>query len=241
VSPSRDLVPLPRPAARRQPRWRTALDATGRLLARTARSPLTRRVALTVLLAILAVGFVSVSYATTDAPAVPTRPAGKAATGPGTPRPGAAATAGERHPGRRPTPPPSSADRTGKHPGAASPGTPRRQPPVQPGGTVTRPDATAPGPRRQPPAHAGGLATGSERAAERAGGPVRRGAGPGGVAVAWYAGRLGVPVATVRALASQQPGPGRVRVLVAAEVGPGRLATAWVTLARTPGGWTVTP
>ena len=58
-------------------------------------------------------------------------------------------------------------------------------------------------------------------------------------AASWYARRLGVPAARVRALGSQRLGPGRLRVLVLAEEG-GRRPTAWVTVRRTHGGWTVT-
>jgi hypothetical protein len=62
--------------------------------------------------------------------------------------------------------------------------------------------------------------------------------GPGALAVDWYARRLGVPAAQVRALASERSGPGHLRVLVLADLG-NRKPTAWVPLRRTPGGWTV--
>ena len=62
--------------------------------------------------------------------------------------------------------------------------------------------------------------------------------GPGAVAVAWYAGRLGVPPGRVRALGTERAGPGRLRVLVLADLGR-RRPTAWVVLRRTHGGWTV--
>jgi len=68
-------------------------------------------------------------------------------------------------------------------------------------------------------------------------------AGPGAVAVAWYAARLGLPAGRVHALATQptgHPRPG-VRVLLLADRGHGQLATAWIHLHHTPTGWTVTP
>jgi hypothetical protein len=62
---------------------------------------------------------------------------------------------------------------------------------------------------------------------------------PQAAAEGWYARRLGVPRDRVKALGSQPLGPGRLRVLVLADLGK-RQPTAWVSLVRTHGGWTVT-
>ncbi len=78
--------------------------------------------------------------------------------------------------------------------------------------------------------------------APRPAGRVRQGPeaprpdGPGAVAVAWYAGRLGVTPGRVHPLGTERLGPGRLRVLVLADLGK-RQPTAWVALRRTPGGW----
>ncbi|HYT27317.1 MAG TPA: hypothetical protein VEP73_12635, partial [Actinomycetota bacterium] len=79
MSPSRELVPVPRPGGGRRGwrgwrGWRPRLDAAARLLCRVARSPLARRLALAMLLAAAAAGIVGLSYATADAQAVPARP-----------------------------------------------------------------------------------------------------------------------------------------------------------------------
>jgi hypothetical protein len=136
--------------------------------------------------------------------------------------------------------PPTASARQRPGPAAAGAGGERTRKPAAGGQPASAPSHATAG--RGGPARS--ARTPAPTTAGRSGGDGGReqpAGGPGGVAVAWYAGRLGVPVAAVRALASQQPGPGRARVLVAAEVGPGRLATAWVTLAHTPRGWTVTP
>jgi predicted lipid-binding transport protein (Tim44 family) len=113
------------------------------------------------------------------------------------------------------------------------------------GDEPTRNPASAgrPGPTAPHTTTSRGAPAGSARAPGPGGGGGRDqpAAGPGGVAVAWYAGRLGLPAHKVRALASQHTGPHRARVLVAAQTPQGRLATAWVTLAHTPSGWTVRP
>ncbi|HEX6678718.1 MAG TPA: hypothetical protein VF486_27345 [Actinomycetes bacterium] len=92
----------------------------------------------------------------------------------------------------------------------------------------------------RPTANALPAATSAPRPTGRAGqGPaVPRPDGPGAVAVAWYARRLGVPPGRVHALGTERPGPGRLRVLVLADLGK-RQPTAWVALRRTPGGWAV--
>jgi len=287
VSPSRELVPVAKPARGRPPRWRSALDAAWRLLRRTAHSPLVRRLALTVLLAGLAVGVVGVSYATADAQAAPP---GDAQAVPGRPAPQAgrvgrdstAGPAGERGP----TAPAPSAGRAGGDPStsrsaggtAGQPGlTPAgrgSQPSAQPSGTTGQPGTTLAGrgsqahagpgatagqpgttpagrgsqPSAQPSGTTGQPGTATSRAGEAADQPDRLGSRPrlvadqlGEVAVAWYAGRLGVPAGWVRALGSQRVGVGQARVLVVAETGSGRLATAWIRVHRTPGGWAVTP
>jgi hypothetical protein len=60
-------------------------------------------------------------------------------------------------------------------------------------------------------------------------------------AAAWYARRLGVRQARVRALQRQRVNDAEVRVLVIAELDNGRLPTAVVTVRRGPAGWQVTP
>lgn len=239
MSPSRELVPVAKPARGRPPRWRSVLDAAWRLLRRTARSPLARRLALTVLLATLAVGIVGVSYATADVP-VRARPAGRASQAAG-------AAAGERAPDRRSAAP--SATRPPEQPGTTPA---RRNPPAtRAGGAAGQPERVAgrAGQAAGPPGQASG------RAGQAAGPSGARADQPHGlgsqagatagrqgeVAVAWYAARLGLPAGRVRALGSQRIGPGQARVLVLADAGPGRLATAWVGVHRTRGGWAVTP
>lgn len=283
MSPSRELVPVAKPAHGRPPRWRSALEAAWRLLRRTAHSPLVRRLALTVLLAGLAVGVVGVSYATADAQAVPP---GDAQAVPGRPAPqaGRDSTAGPAEE-RGPTAPAPSAGRAGGDPStsrsaggtAGQPGTAagsRGQAPTLPSGTAGPPGTTLAGRGSQAPAGLGATAgqsgttpagrgsqpsaqpsgttgqpgTATSRAGEAADQPDRLGSRPrqvadqlGEVAVAWYAGRLGVPAGRVRVLGSQRVGPGQAQVLVVAETGSGRLATAWIRVHRTPGGWAVTP
>jgi hypothetical protein len=93
-----------------------------------------------------------------------------------------------------------------------------------------------------------GIATGPTQArrgaAERqhvAGRPGDQTAGTAeAAAVAWYARRVGVAPAHVRALQRQRVTAAEVRVLVIAELVDGRLPTALVTVRHGPAGWQVT-
>ncbi len=91
----------------------------------------------------------------------------------------------------------------------------------------------------RPTANARPAATSASRPATRtATGPTaHQPDGPDALAVDWYARRLGVPTEQVHALGTEHR-PGRLRVLVLADLG-NRRPTAWVTLRRTHGGWTV--
>jgi hypothetical protein len=85
----------------------------------------------------------------------------------------------------------------------------------------------------------GGAPGSARRTAAAAPAREQRGAGPGGVAAAWFAASQRLAADKVRALQQRRLGPAEVQVLVVAEAAGASMPSEYVTVRKGAAGWEV--